>query len=177
MVNMNGVALQSMTYNGVSVNTWTHDGVEVYSASKPWVAINSSGALTHPCVKPVSRSNNLAVLWQGTELGYVTNGTGGIITKNADGTNYLPTEGCKYIRFRISALIGYQNSNFELVGKTAAGAEVSIGTYNCAGGVELDYNFYKDLTDIDVTGYESIKLGTQDSTLNRPGIAYIEFYN
>ena len=177
MVNMNGVALQSMTYNGVAVNTWTHDGVEVYSASKPWVAIGSTGALTHPCVKPVSRSNNLNVYWQGSENGYQTSGQGGIITKNADGTNYLPTEGCKHIRFRISALKGYQSGNFELVGKTASGTEVSIGTYNCAGGVELAYNFYKDYADIDVTGYASIKLGTQDSTLNSPGIAYIEFYN
>lgn len=173
----NGVELQGMTHNGVEVQTWTHNGVEVYSGSKPWVAINSNGALTYPCVKPVSRSNNLNVYWQGSEVGYQTSGQGGIITKNADGTNYLPTEGCKHIRFRISTLKGYQNSNFELVGKTSAGVEKSIGKYNCAGGVEMAYNFYKDHAGIDVTGYVSVKLGTQDSALNSSGIAYIEFYN
>lgn len=173
----NGVELQGMTHNGVEVQTWTHNGVEIYSASKPWVAISSNGTLTHPCVKPVSRSNNLNVYWQGTEGGYQTNGQGGIITKNADGSNYLPTEGCKFIKFRISVLKGYQGINFELVGKTTAGVEKSIGKYNCVGGVELTYSAYKDYNSIDVTGFSSVKLGTQDSTANSPGIAYIEFYN
>ena len=41
MVNMNGVALQSMTHNGVEVQTWTHNGVEVYSAFKPFYVVNA----------------------------------------------------------------------------------------------------------------------------------------
>ena len=178
MVNMNGVALQSMTYNGVAVNTWTHDGVEVYSASKPWVAINHDGTLTSPCVKPVVVTGTSNVYWQGADTGYQTDGAGGIATKNEDGSNYLPTYGCKYMRFRLAAVLEYQD-DYDLVGITKSGVETLIGVFNPQGGVEQQqkWNIYKDFDNVNVAGYESIKLLSKNPSTLYQAIAYIEFYN
>lgn len=177
MVNMNGVGLQSMTYNGVEVQTWTHDGVEVYSASKPWIAIDDTGTLYSPCVKPVVMTGTNPVYYQGTDIGYETYGSGGIVTKNEDGTNFIPTNRCKYMKFRISTQLGGKGLLFDLTGKKSDGVEELINTFTTNGGPELAYHVYKNYVDIDVSGYVSVKLGNRTDTAAYAGIAYIEFYN
>lgn len=174
----NGAELQLMEYNGVEVQTWVHNGVEMFTSSQAWTAIASNGTLTSPCAKPVAITSGGSVYFQGSNSGntYQVAGQQGITTRNEDGTYYIPTNKCKYMRVRIFVLTGYADK-FIVKGKKKDGTEETIGTYNTSGGTSITYGTYKDLVDIEVKVYESVRVYSESSTANQCGLGYLEFYN
>ncbi len=178
-VSKNNTELNTHTHNGVEVQTWTHNDVEVYSASKPWVAIALDRTLTSPSVAPVSITSGGSVYFQSASGNvYQVSGAYGITTKNSDGTFFLPTNKCKYMRVRTYNPTGYSHT-YVVSGKKNDGTVETIATlkYSSTGNTSVSYGSYKDHTGIDVKGYESIRVYSQDSKANEAGVGYLEFYN
>ena len=189
MVDMNGAAIQSMTYNGVEVQTWTHDGVEVYSASKPWIAYekvdnqmvaNSPAAIPSYAGTFSAQPGNL--LWQVNAQYYGA----AITSRNVDNTEFLPTNKCKYMDVVVRSDIN-STSKCTITGKKN-GVETVIRTItvpkfadNVSNVVEgVTYNQYTHLiSGVDVANYDSVKIKCESTVYDMAyiGLGYTKFYN
>lgn len=149
---------------------------EIWTSSKPWVAIAEDGTLTSPCVKPVAITNNGYVQLLTPGNIYAASGGYGITTKNADGTFFIPTNRCKFMRVRLYNMTGYA-WNYIIVGKKKDGSEEVVKSIRQNGGTSGWYGTYKDHTDIDVSGYESIRVYSESATAHYAGLGCLEFYN
>lgn len=169
MSKYNGTDLKGMIYNGQEVNSWVHNGVEVFSASEPWVAYLSDGTTlkaNSPATTPQYTGNYLLTT-NPEQYMYICGGTGAlsIKTKNIDGTNFLPTNGCKYMDVIVRA--NYDHEQTCVVTGMKNGTETVILTYtiprtpnntkNVVDGATV-IEYVHNLTNIDVSGYDSIKV-------------------
>lgn len=185
----NGTELESMTFNGQEVETWIHNGIEVYSASKPWIAYNAvSGQMVanSPATVP-SYSGTMSV--QAGNLIWQVNAqysSAVISSKNVDGTEYLPTNKCKYmdvvVRCDINntskCTITGRKNGVETVIRTITIPKFANNTSNVVEGVT--YNQYTHLIKgVDVADYDSVKIRCESTAYDMCyiGLGYTKFYN
>ena len=191
----NGVELQGMTHNGVEVQTWTHNGVEIYSASKPWVAyevVNGVLVAHSPAVAPPAWSGKkiheypTMLMWQIEPQNYVTSS---ISTKNADGSNFIPTNKCKYLDVVVRCDINKQNKctitgrkgGVDTVIRTITLPKYDNNTKNVVDGVSY-IQYVHFLENIEVKGYDSVKIETSctpagDGSVGWVGLGLTRFHD
>lgn len=189
----NGTDLQGMIYNGQEVNSWIHNGVEVFSASEPWVAYLADGTTltaNSPATTPQYTGDYLLTGVYDQYM-YICGGTGAlsIKSKNIDGTNFLPTNKCKKLDVVVRA-DSYLEATCVVTGMKEDGTETAIlteilplaknNTKNVIAGVTVN-EYVCHLTNIDVAGYDSIKVEsycyTSRSGGHSVGLGRMVFHN
>lgn len=140
----------------------------VWEASKPWEAYSCDGSTltaNSPAKTPVGSGTVYSAA--GQYMWYVSGSDAlWIKTQNTDGTDFLPTQGCKYMDVIVRADAVHQTTCI-VTGKKYDGTESVILTKtiptagnnknNIVDGVTIDL-YAHNITNISVKGYASVKV-------------------
>lgn len=150
--------------------------------SEPWVAYFADGTTlgaNSPATTPQYTGDYLLSTVYNQYM-YICGGTGAlsIKSKNVDGTNFLPTNGCNYMDVIVRA-DGAHQTVCVVTGKKEDGTETVIltetvplyanNTKYVIDGVSADNNYPYNITDINVQGYVSIRVENYCNTTNSSG--------
>lgn len=143
---------------------------ENWTSSKPWEAISCDGkTLTANSPSTIPTGVGASPYELPAQYMWSVGGTGAlsIESKNVDGTPFIPTNKCKYMDVIVRADAGHQTI-CEITGKKKDGTEVVIlsqkiplfnnNTQNVINGVTLDNKYPCNITNVDVNGYDSVKV-------------------
>lgn len=192
MFNINGSEPKefNVVINGVSYPVERFDVVSggvtktVWTASEPWEAYSCDGSTltaNSPAITPVASDTAYSYapqyMWYSTALW--------IRTKNTDGTDFLPTQGCKYMDVIVRANASHQTT-CTITGKKYDGTESVIltktiptrgnNTDNVVNGVTVD-QYAHNITNISVSGYVSVKVEQSHSVTTSVGLGRLVFHD
>lgn len=138
----------------------------VWEASKPWEAYSCDGSTltaNSPATTPVASDTAYSLA---SQYMWYTSSSGAlwIRTQNTDGTDFLPTQGCKYMDVIVRA-DGAHQTTCVVTGKKRDGTETVIltktiptlgnNTDNVVNGATVS-QYAHNITNISVKGYVSV---------------------